>query len=100
RYPFEPPKTRFLTPICHPNIDNAGRICLDALILPPKSSEFKYNKPLDLEKAKKWTAEHAIQKNKGCVETEEKTSTENKNKKTAKKREAQENLEHTKKVCI
>uniref|UniRef100_A0A672S858 Ubiquitin-conjugating enzyme E2 T n=1 Tax=Sinocyclocheilus grahami TaxID=75366 RepID=A0A672S858_SINGR len=135
RYPFEPPKMRFLTPIYHPNIDNAGRICLDALKLPPKgawrpalnistlltsiqllmaepnpddplmadiSSEFKYNKPLYLEKAKKWTAEHAIQKNKGCVVTEEKTP-ENKNKKTAHKREAlsaQENLEHTKKVCM
>lgn len=36
RYPFEPPKIRFLTPIYHPNIDNAGRICLDALKLPPK----------------------------------------------------------------
>uniref|UniRef100_A0A671L932 Ubiquitin-conjugating enzyme E2 T n=1 Tax=Sinocyclocheilus anshuiensis TaxID=1608454 RepID=A0A671L932_9TELE len=134
-YPFEPPKMRFLTPIYHPNIDNAGRICLDALKLPPKgawrpslnistmltsiqllmaesnpddplmadiSLEFKYNKPLYLEKAKKWTAEHAIQKNKGCVETEEKTP-EIKNKKTAHKREAltaQENLEHTKKVCM
>uniref|UniRef100_A0A8C1QZJ1 Ubiquitin-conjugating enzyme E2 T n=1 Tax=Cyprinus carpio TaxID=7962 RepID=A0A8C1QZJ1_CYPCA len=133
RYPFEPPKMRFLTPIYHPNIDNAGRICLDALKLPPKgawrpalnistllssiqllmaepnpddplmadiSSEFKYNKPLYLEKAKKWTAEHAVQKNKGCVEAEEKTP-ENKNKKTAHKREAlsaQENLEHTKKT--
>ncbi|ROL23526.1 Ubiquitin-conjugating enzyme E2 T [Anabarilius grahami] len=119
RYPFEPPKMRFQTPIYHPNIDNAGRICLDALKLPPKllmsepnpddplmadiSSEFKYNKPLYLEKAKKRTAEHAIQKNKGCVETEEKTSKENKNKKAAHKREAlsaQENLEHTKKVCM
>ncbi|XP_015197584.1 ubiquitin-conjugating enzyme E2 T isoform X5 [Lepisosteus oculatus] len=36
RYPFEPPKMRFLTPIYHPNIDTAGRICLDALKLPPK----------------------------------------------------------------
>ncbi|KAA0706847.1 Ubiquitin-conjugating enzyme E2 T [Triplophysa tibetana] len=135
RYPFEPPKMRFLTPIYHPNIDNAGRICLDALKLPPKgawrpslnistvltsiqllmaepnpddplmadiSSEFKYNKPLYLEKAKKWTTEHAIQKNKG-FETEEKTSLENKNKKTAHKREAlsaQENLEQSKKVCM
>jgi len=29
-----------------------------------QSSEFKYNKPLYLEKAKNWTSEHAIQKNK------------------------------------
>lgn len=39
RYPFEPPKIRFVTPIYHPNIDNAGRICLDALKLPPKVGE-------------------------------------------------------------
>lgn len=38
RYPFEPPKIRFVTPIYHPNIDNAGRICLDALKLPPKGA--------------------------------------------------------------
>lgn len=36
RYPFEPPNIRFLTPIYHPNIDNSGRICHDALKLPPK----------------------------------------------------------------
>ncbi|XP_070695496.1 ubiquitin-conjugating enzyme E2 T [Pempheris klunzingeri] len=101
RYPFEPPKIRFLTPIYHPNIDNSGRICHDALKLPPKgawkpslnistvltsiqllmaepnpddplmadiSSEFKYNKQLFTEKARKWTEEHAIQKNTGVVE--------------------------------
>ncbi|XP_068604604.1 ubiquitin-conjugating enzyme E2 T [Brachionichthys hirsutus] len=100
RYPFEPPKIRFLTPIYHPNIDNSGRICLDALKLPPKgawrpslniltiltsiqllmaepnpddplmadiSSEFKYNKQLFIEKARKWTQEHAFQKNTGVM---------------------------------
>ncbi|XP_053943287.1 ubiquitin-conjugating enzyme E2 T isoform X1 [Cuculus canorus] len=38
RYPFEPPKIRFLTPIYHPNIDAAGRICLDVLKSPPKGA--------------------------------------------------------------
>lgn len=43
RYPFEPPKIRFLTPIYHPNIDNSGRICHDALKLPPKViRDFQY----------------------------------------------------------
>jgi len=37
RYPFEPPSVQFLTPVHHPNIDAAGRICLDLLNLPPKA---------------------------------------------------------------
>nr|XP_033772688.1 ubiquitin-conjugating enzyme E2 T-like [Geotrypetes seraphini] len=38
RYPFEPPKIRFLTPIYHPNSDSAGRIYQDFLKLPPKGA--------------------------------------------------------------
>lgn len=38
RYPFEPPRVRFLTPVHHPNIDSAGRICLDTLKSPPAGS--------------------------------------------------------------
>ena len=38
RYPFEPPRCRFLTPVYHPNIDSGGRICLDTLKSPPAGS--------------------------------------------------------------
>lgn len=38
RYPFEPPRCRFLTPVYHPNIDSGGRICLDTLKSPPGGS--------------------------------------------------------------
>lgn len=38
RYPFEPPQVQFVTQIYHPNVDTAGRICLDVLKAPPQGS--------------------------------------------------------------
>ncbi|XP_029975345.1 ubiquitin-conjugating enzyme E2 T [Salarias fasciatus] len=134
RYPFEPPKIRFLTPIYHPNIDNSGRICHDALKLPPKgawkpslnistvltsiqllmsepnpddplmadiSSEFKYNKHLFTEKARKWTQEHAVQKNLGVVESNKENTSDQTG--LSRKREsvdAQQEEEPPKRTCL
>ncbi|XP_070765873.1 ubiquitin-conjugating enzyme E2 T [Enoplosus armatus] len=135
RYPFEPPKIRFLTPIYHPNIDNSGRICHDALKLPPKgawkpslnistvltsiqllmaepnpddplmadiSSEFKYNKKTFTEKARKWTQEHAVQKNMGVVESNKENTSDQKA--SSRKREGlgaqQEAEEPAKRTCV
>ncbi|XP_071762414.2 ubiquitin-conjugating enzyme E2 T [Centroberyx gerrardi] len=138
RYPFEPPKIRFLTPIYHPNIDNSGRICHDALKLPPKgawkpslnistvltsiqllmaepnpddplmadiSSEFKYNKQLFMEKAKKWTEKHAVQKNMGVVESDKENTPDQND--SSRKREAlsvqqetEERPQEAKRACV
>ncbi|XP_046388769.1 ubiquitin-conjugating enzyme E2 T-like [Ischnura elegans] len=38
KYPFEPPRVQFLTPVYHPNVDESGRICLDLLRMPPAGS--------------------------------------------------------------
>lgn len=35
RYPFVPPRLKFITPVYHPNIDTQGRICMDLLKMPP-----------------------------------------------------------------
>ncbi|GBG27470.1 Ubiquitin-conjugating enzyme E2 T [Hondaea fermentalgiana] len=38
RYPHEPPGVQFVTKVYHPNVDGAGRICLDSLKMPPKGA--------------------------------------------------------------
>lgn len=38
KYPFEPPRLRFVTKVYHPNIDDSGRICLDLLKPQPKGT--------------------------------------------------------------
>ncbi|XP_075215181.1 ubiquitin-conjugating enzyme E2 T-like [Lycorma delicatula] len=38
KYPFEPPKIEFITPVYHPNVDNVGRICMDLLKMPPNGA--------------------------------------------------------------
>ena len=30
-YPFKPPKIKFETPIYHPNVDEAGQVCLSII---------------------------------------------------------------------
>ncbi|XP_038218541.1 ubiquitin-conjugating enzyme E2 T-like [Zerene cesonia] len=37
-YPFEPPLVKFVTSVYHPNIDSAGRICMNMLKMPPKGT--------------------------------------------------------------
>lgn len=99
RYPFEPPKVRFLTPVYHPNIDSGGRICLDTfnrswkpslnlgtvlmtvrlLLAEPNpedglmadiAEEYRLNYPLFCEKARSLVREHAMGHRQAEVGTE------------------------------
>ena len=47
-YPFGPPKVQYVTPIYHPNIDSAGRICLDILNMPTTSGKGAWKPSLNL----------------------------------------------------
>ncbi|VVC96857.1 unnamed protein product [Leptidea sinapis] len=78
KYPFEPPQVKFVTPVYHPNIDSGSwlptitietlLISIQTLLANPNPDdplvleialEFKCNKDEFLEKAKRYTKEHA-----------------------------------------
>ncbi|XP_008336001.1 ubiquitin-conjugating enzyme E2 T, partial [Cynoglossus semilaevis] len=68
------------------------------------SSEFKYNKSLFMEKARRWTQCHAVQKNTAVADADKENSqSENA---SSRKREAasarleEEEEEQTKKTCV